>query len=57
MQDAVRTIVVYIPKDAPAEYAAAHSHLYLPKSQSAAARKYPGGYRRVLVTIHIEDLP
>lgn len=57
MQDAVRTIVVYIPKDAPAEYAAAHSHLYLPKSQSAAARKYPGGYRRVLITIHIEELP
>ncbi len=57
MSLAVTTVVVYIPKDAPLEYVAAHSTIYLPKSEAQARIIFPKGFRRVVTTITTEELP
>lgn len=53
----VRTVVVYVPKDAPLGYASAEGTQYLPKSSQQAALRFPGGFRRVLVTTTEEEFP
>lgn len=50
------THVVYIPKEAPLEAAASSCFPYLPKSHLAASAQYRDGGRRVLITIHVQEL-
>lgn len=48
--------IVYIPKDAPAGYAASACFPYLPKSATAASSEFREGARRVRVTITVEEI-